>query len=121
VEGLLGEGSTARVFQVDRNRQSFALKVALPGADERVEAEGVALDRARGERIVRLEKKVVIKGRTCLLLGLAGETLGDHLAKHGPPSLARPPLGEDSWRLGPSRGAGGPPPRRKACQLRFTL
>ncbi|MCM2333157.1 MAG: protein kinase [Anaeromyxobacteraceae bacterium] len=87
VEGLLGEGSTARVFQVDRNKQSFALKVALPGADERVAAEGEALDRVRGDRIVRLEKKLTIKDRTCLLLGLAGETLGDYLGKHGPPSL----------------------------------
>ena len=87
VEGPLGEGSTARVLKVDRRGQSYALKVALPGADERVAAEGDAIDRARGDRIVRLEAKRIISGRTCLLLGLAGETLGDHLAKHGPPSL----------------------------------
>lgn len=87
VEGPLGEGSTARVLRVDRNKQSFALKIALPGADERVAAEGEAIDRGRGERIVRLEQKRTIAGRTCLLLSLAGETLADHLAKHGPPSL----------------------------------
>ncbi len=87
VEGPLGEGSTARVLQVDRAGQSYALKIALPGADERVAAEGDAIDRARGERIVRLEQKRTIAGRTCLLLALAGETLADHLAKHGPPSL----------------------------------
>ncbi len=88
VKGMLGSGSTARVLWVKREDQSFALKVPLsPEMEPRLAAEAEALRRAKCDRVVSLEGEPVLKGRHCLLLGYAGETLAALLAKEGPPSL----------------------------------
>lgn len=88
VEAVLGSGSTARVLRVRRGEQVFALKVPLsPELEERLAAEAEALRRARCDRVVALEGEPELKGRRCLLLGYAGDTLASLIAREGPPSL----------------------------------
>ncbi len=94
VHGVLGHGASSRVLEVERaDGRRFALKVSLgPDHDERLAAEARVLARLRHPRIVQLEgpperQPVVIGGRPCLLLSLAGVTLQRELAAHGAVSL----------------------------------
>ncbi|MFO0608968.1 MAG: protein kinase [Polyangiales bacterium] len=84
VEKVLGTGSTAKVFRVIGDAVSGALKVALePEFEERLEAEGRLLERARGDRIVGLERILRIRSQWALLLEDAGETLAAKLGTSG--------------------------------------
>lgn len=84
----LGTGSTSRVLQVSRDSSDYALKIALSEEHaERLRAEADVLERLESDRIVRLKERLRIGGRTCLLLGYAGESLADVLAREGPVSL----------------------------------
>lgn len=85
---VLGHGASSRVLEVEREDAHFALKVSLgPDHDERLAAEAEVLARLRHPRIVRFEHKLVIGGRLCLLMSLAGQSLQRDLAEHGTPSL----------------------------------
>lgn len=85
---VLGHGASSRVLEVELDDTRYALKVSLgPEHDERLAAEGVVLSRLRHPRIVRFERKLVIAGRLCLLMSLAGQSLQRELAEHGTPSL----------------------------------
>jgi serine/threonine protein kinase len=88
VKETLGTGSTAKVLRVIHEGSDHALKIALaPEHDERLRAEADALEAVRCDRIVTLEKRLTISGRTCLLLSDAGETLAELIASEGPVSL----------------------------------
>ncbi len=89
VEGVLGHGATSRVLKVEREGKTYALKVSLSEAtDERLQQEAQALAELRHPRIVQIHDKLTIKGRTCLLLSLAGDRpLHNQLAKDGSISL----------------------------------
>lgn len=88
VLGVLGHGASSRVLHVEDSDNTYALKVSLgPEHDERIAAEADVLAKLRHPRIVRLEKKLTIAGRLCLLLSLAGQSLQRELAEHGTPSL----------------------------------
>jgi len=88
VEAVLGSGSTARVLRVRRGDQVLALKVPLsPEMEERLTAEAEALRKAKCDRVVSLDGEPTLKGRRCLLLGYAGDTLASLLTREGPPSL----------------------------------
>ena len=85
VEAVLGQGASARVLQVVRDNQNFALKVSLgPDHDERLLAEGALLERLDDERIVTFHKQLLLADRVCLLLALAGQrTLQQAIAEEG--------------------------------------
>lgn len=94
VLGVLGHGASSRVLEVERDDgRRFALKVSLgPDHDDRLRAEARALARLRHPRIVELEgpperQPLILGGRPCLLMSLAGETLQRELAAHGAVSL----------------------------------
>lgn len=91
VEGILGEGASARVLRVHReaDNSTYALKVSLnEKQDARLQAEAQVLDRLRHARIAPLIEQRVIGERVCLLLGLAGKhTLQRELAQEGAMSL----------------------------------
>ncbi len=86
VHGILGHGASARVLKVEREGQLFALKVSLGAEhDGHLRAEGELLRRLRHASIVPWRETLVIAGRVCLLLGIAGEaTLQRHLVDQGP-------------------------------------
>ncbi len=84
VEKVLGTGSTAKVFRVTGEGRSGALKVALEhDFEERLAAEGRLLERARGDRIVGLERILRFGSQCALLLEDAGDTLAARLALDG--------------------------------------
>jgi serine/threonine protein kinase len=91
VKGVLGVGATARVLLVRRLRDDrmCALKVSSdPAHDDRLADEARVLATLKHPRIVDLYAELTLKGRTCLLLSLAGEkTLQQKLADLGPVSL----------------------------------
>lgn len=96
VQGVLGQGATARVLHVERAGghvekagKDFALKVSLgPDHDERLRAEAQALAKIRHPRVVQLHEERTIADRPCLLLSLAGSgTLKRHLDEEGTVSL----------------------------------
>lgn len=91
VAGVLGQGASSRVLQVDRvsDGRSYALKIALTEEDDgRLLEEAAILQELRSARIVPLVDRPVLGGRQCLLLGLAGsETLARHLKREGIVSL----------------------------------
>ncbi|MCB9660513.1 MAG: protein kinase [Sandaracinaceae bacterium] len=110
VLGFLGQGATSRVLQVRRVRlardaepteidgKDLALKISLEAVhDERLHAEADAIERFRDSHIVHLEERRVLAGRTCLLLGFAGEhTLQEHVSLNGTLDLTTASrLGED--------------------------
>lgn len=85
---VLGHGASSRVLEVKRDDSSFALKASLGDEhDERLVAEAAVLAKLRHPRIVRLEERLTIAGRPCLLLSLAGQSLQRKLAEDGTPSL----------------------------------
>lgn len=85
---VLGHGASSRVLEVEDDASHYALKVSLgPEHDDRIRAEGQILAKLRHPRIVRLEKQLVIAGRPCLLMSVAGHSLQRELAEHGMPSL----------------------------------
>ena len=95
VQDVLGHGATSRVLRVvrERDRRELALKVPLSTdsgprfADEAATLRAIHHDDPI-ERIVRLEGEVVVAGRACLLLSLAGkETLHRRTAREGSLSL----------------------------------
>lgn len=93
VHGILGHGASSRVLDVERDDgRRFALKVSLgPDHDDRLAAEARVLARLRHPRIVQLEdpehQPLVLAGRPCLLMSLAGTTLQRELSAHGAVSL----------------------------------
>lgn len=91
VEGVLGQGATARVLAVRRRSDDrrYALKVSLgPEHDERLGHEADALRRLRHPRIVQLVDELRIGHRPALLLTLAGsQPLHKYLAREGVVSL----------------------------------
>jgi serine/threonine protein kinase len=89
VRGVLGQGATARVLEVDRDDETLALKVALePRFDERLREEAAELRHLRHAHIVALVDERTISGRHALLLTVAGErTLQRALEVEGPASL----------------------------------
>ncbi len=89
VLGVLGQGASSRVLEVDRDGRSLALKVALtPDDDGRLAEEARALGSLRHARIVQLVDQRSLSGRTCLLMAKAGEqTLQRYLAREGAVSL----------------------------------
>src|SRR5207245_2832411 len=87
VTGILGQGASARVLRVLREKDDteYALKVSLsPEHDDRIRAEGRALASVRHSRIVERIAELELGGRACLLLTLAGTTLQRHLQERGP-------------------------------------
>ena len=86
---VLGHGATSRVLRVKTpESRELALKVPLDGHEDRLRAEGAALDTLRSEHVVTKVGAPEIGGRPCLLLTLAGsETLQQRLARHGALSL----------------------------------
>jgi serine/threonine protein kinase len=85
---VLGHGASSRVLEVERDDIHYALKISLGAEhDERIAAEGDVLAKLRHPRIVRLENRVTIAGRPCLLMSIAGESLHRQLAEEGTPSL----------------------------------
>lgn len=92
VQRVLGVGATARVLLVRRlkDERLCALKVSSDSThDARLVDEAYVLENLpKHPRIVDLYRKLTLKGRTCLLLSLAGEqTLQQKLARFGPVSL----------------------------------
>lgn len=91
VVSTLGQGATARVLHVIResDTRELALKISLePEHDDRLRAEAAALETLRHPRIVACHGTLTLGGRTCLLLGLAGEhTLRHDLDVQGTVSL----------------------------------
>src|SRR5882724_9810138 len=88
VTGFLGSGSTARVLLVQRGNSQFALKVPLSSdVQDRLEVEAQALERVKSDRIVALQERLELHGRSCLLLDYAGEALSLLLQREGPVSL----------------------------------
>jgi len=89
VHGVLGQGATARVLEVERDDEHFALKVALePRFDDRLREEAAELRHLRHAHIVELKDERTLGNRHALLLTLAGEhTLQRSLEKDGVPSL----------------------------------
>ncbi|HEX5099790.1 MAG TPA: protein kinase [Polyangiaceae bacterium] len=89
VLGVLGQGASSRVLEVERDGRALALKVALTqDDDQRLAEEGRALATLRHARIVQFLEERTLSGRTCLLLAKAGEeTLQRHLASQGVVSL----------------------------------
>ena len=85
VVGTLGHGGSARVLEVERGGQRYALKVSLgPDYDVLLQAEGEVLSRLRHKAIVSCRDILTIEGRTCLLLDIAGAlTLQRHLTEEG--------------------------------------
>jgi serine/threonine protein kinase len=87
---ILGHGASSRVLEVERaDGRRFALKISLgPDHDERLKAEAKVLHHLRYPRIVQLEgAPLLIAGRLCLLLSLAGRALHRELAEQGTISL----------------------------------
>lgn len=84
--GVLGHGASARVLEVERAGQNYALKVSLgPEHDRLLRAEGEALAGLRHASIISWRETLVIGERVCLLLDLAGSaTLQRHLVDEGP-------------------------------------
>jgi serine/threonine protein kinase len=92
VKGVLGVGATARVLLVRRLKDDrmYALKISSDaGHDARLADEALVLKNLpKHPRIVDLHGELVLKGRKCLLLSLAGDqTLQQKLARFGPVSL----------------------------------
>jgi serine/threonine protein kinase len=91
VTKVLGQGATARVFEVEdlAKDELFALKVALdPRHHQRLLEEADELDRLRHPRIVAVHDRAILGGRQTLLLSHAGQdTLQRYLEHEGVPSL----------------------------------
>lgn len=89
VRGVLGQGASSRVLEVEKDGKPYALKCALtPEDDGRLKEEARALDSLRHSRIVQLFEVRTLGGRTCLLMAKAGESsLQRHLAREGAVSL----------------------------------
>ena len=96
VIGVLGHGASARVIEVERDGQPYALKVSIgPDHDGYLKAEGEVLARLRHPSIVPLRDVLTLADRVCLLLGIAGAgTLQRHLTDEGPLAV------EDAIRYG---------------------
>ena len=85
VERDLGKGSVARALEVNRDGHVSVLKVAHDITNnEKMDEEGRVLEALDHPHIVKLEERLEIGGRTCLLLQRAGETLAQRLADWGP-------------------------------------
>jgi serine/threonine protein kinase len=89
VLGVLGQGASSRVLEVDREGRAYALKVALtPDDDVRLAEEARILQLLRHARIVQYFETRQLSGRTCILMAKAGEqTLQRYLAREGAVSL----------------------------------
>jgi len=89
VVGVLGQGASSRVLEVEKDGRSLALKVALTSDDDqRLTEEALALGGLRHARIVQLVETRNIGGRTCILMAKAGDqTLQRYLAREGAVSL----------------------------------
>ena len=89
VKGVLGQGASSRVLEVEREGRSYALKVALTSEDDdRLKVECVTLSSIRHARIVQFIEQREFGGRTCILMAKAGEkTLHRLLAQEGAISL----------------------------------
>lgn len=87
----LGQGASARVLEVQRGEQRYALKVSLgPAQDDRLLREAHALQRLHHSNIVQLHEAPVLAGRQCLLLSLAGpRTLQQAIDQQGSIDLDR--------------------------------
>lgn len=85
VERDLGKGSVARALEVTREGHTSVLKVAHDFANNaRIEEEARVLEKLDHPHIVKLEGRLELGGRTCLLLQRASETLAQRLADWGP-------------------------------------
>ena len=89
VLGVLGQGASSRVLEVEKEDRPFALKVALNADDnERLKEEAQALKSLRHARIVQFFELREYGGHTCILMAKAGEqTLQRFLAREGAVSL----------------------------------
>lgn len=91
VEGVLGQGASARVLHVERSSDGgeYALKVSLSqDHDDRIRAESKVLAGLRHPRIVERIEERVVGGRASILMTLAGtRTLQRELGDKGPVSL----------------------------------
>ncbi|HWA24381.1 MAG TPA: BREX system serine/threonine kinase PglW [Lacunisphaera sp.] len=89
VKGVLGQGASSRVLEVEKDGRSYALKVALTAEDDdRLKDEVVTLNGLRHARIVQFVEQRELGGRTAILMAKAGEqTLQRQLAKEGAVSL----------------------------------
>jgi serine/threonine protein kinase len=89
VKGVLGQGASSRVLEVEKEGRPFALKVALTSEDdERLKEEASTLRGIRHARIVQFVELRELAGRTCILMAKAGErTLHRMLAQEGATSL----------------------------------
>lgn len=89
VKGVLGQGASSRVLEVEKDSRLYALKVALTSDDdERLKQEAATLNSLRHARIVQYVDLRVLGGRTAILMAKAGDkTLQRLLAQEGPVSL----------------------------------
>ncbi len=89
VLGVLGQGASSRVLEVEKDERSLALKVALTADDnQRLKDEAQALKALRHARIVQFFELREYCGHTCILMAKAGEqTLQRYLAREGAVSL----------------------------------
>ncbi|HXK18942.1 MAG TPA: protein kinase, partial [Polyangiaceae bacterium] len=89
VKGVLGQGASSRVLEVEKDGRAYALKVALTSDDDdRLKDEAVTLGGIRHARIVQFIDQRILGGRTCILMAKAGErTLHRLLAQEGAISL----------------------------------
>lgn len=89
VVGVLGQGASSRVLEVDKDDRRYALKIALtPDDDVRLTEEARVLQVLRHARIVQYFETRQLSGRTCILMAKAGEqTLQRYLAREGSVSL----------------------------------
>lgn len=89
VKGVLGQGASSRVLEVEKEGRLYALKVALTNEDdERLKDEAATLSSLRHARIVQYVDLRPLAGRTCILMAKAGDrTLHRMLAQEGAVSL----------------------------------
>lgn len=89
VHGVLGQGATARVLDVERDGERFALKVALePRFDERLREEAAELRHLHHAHIVRFVDELTVGARRAILMTIAGDqTLQRSLESEGVPAL----------------------------------
>ncbi len=89
VHGVLGQGATARVLDVERDGERYALKVALePRFDERLREEAAELRHLHHAHIVRIVDELTVAARRAILMTIAGEqTLQRSLESEGVPAL----------------------------------